>query len=111
MVVLVLTIASRLVQGEWGRVAANRWAPVELKKLLLALAASFAALFVNPFSYKLVLYPFQFQFHLQGVMQFIEYWRPVDFSTWNGKLALALIFVLLAAALFSHKRWRLVEVL
>ncbi len=107
---MALTTASGLVEGEWGLVAAKRWSPAELKKLLLALAASLAALFVNPFGYKLVLYPFDLLFRQQGIMQGVEYWRPVDFSTWNGKLALILIFVLLAAALFSRRRWRLDEV-
>jgi hypothetical protein len=84
---------------------------VELKKLLLALAASLAALFVNPFGYKLVLYPYTLLLRQQGVMQYIEEWQPVDFSTVNGKLALVLIFALLVAALFSRRRWRLDEVL
>ena len=44
-------------------------------------------------------------------MQYIEEWQPVDFSTVNGKLALVLIFALLAAALFSRRPWRLDEVL
>jgi hypothetical protein len=111
MAVLAVTIASGLLEGEWGLVVAHRWTRTELKKLLLAFAASLAALFVNPFGYKLVLYPFEFQSRLHGVMQFIEYWRPVDFSTRNGQLALLLIFALLAAALFSRRRWRLDEVM
>ena len=44
-------------------------------------------------------------------MQHIEEWQPVDFSTGNGKLALIMILALLAAALFSRRRWRLDEVL
>ena len=111
MVVLVLTIASGLVEGEWGLVVARRWTPEELKKLLLALAASLAALFVNPFGYKLVLYPYTLLLRQQGVMQYIEEWQSVDFSTGNGKLALIVIFALLAAALFSRRKWKLDEVL
>ncbi len=110
MVILVLTIASGLVQGEWGLVVASRWSTADINKLLLALGASLAALFVNPFGYKLVLFPFAF-FRMQGFMQYVEYWRPVDFSTWNGKLAMGLIFALLAAVLFSCRRWRLDEIL
>src|ERR1019366_6785228 len=110
MVVLMLTIVSGLTDGEWGLVLATRWNPVELKKLLLASAASLAALFANPFGYKLVIYPFDFLFR-QRVMQYVEEWQPVDFSTKNGKLALITIFTLLAAALLSRRRWRLDEVL
>jgi len=111
LVILGLTIAAGLVEGEWGAVVAQRWSRQELYKLLLAFVASLGAVFVNPFGYKLVVYPFQLLLRPQGVMQYIEEWQPVDFSTWNGKLALLLIFGLLAAALFSRRRWRLEEVL
>jgi hypothetical protein len=111
MVVLMLTIASGLIEGEWGLVVATRWNPAEFKKLLLASAASLAALFANPFGYKLVIYPLDFLFRQQSVSQVVEEWRPVDFSTRNGKLAMIVIFGLLAAALFSRRRWRLDEVL
>src|ERR1019366_1338835 len=56
VIVLALTIASGLVEGEWGLVVARRLTPRELKKLLLVLATSLAVLLVNPFGYKLVLY-------------------------------------------------------
>jgi hypothetical protein len=111
VVVLVITIASGLVEAKWGLVVAHRWSPVELKKLLLALAASLGALFANPFGYRLVLYPFDLLFRQQSIMQRVDEWRPVDFSTGNGKVALITILALLVAALFSRRQWRLDEVL
>ena len=111
MVVLTLTIASGLVEGDWGLVVARRWTAAELKSLLLALTVSLAALFVNPFGYRLVLYPFDLLLRHKGVMQYLEEWQPADLGTWNGKLALMVIFALLGAALFSRRRWRLDEVL
>jgi hypothetical protein len=111
VIVLTLTIASGLVEGEWGLVVARRLTPRELKKLLLVLATSLAVLFFNPFGYKLVLYPFDLLFRKPGAMQAVEEWRSVDFSTGNGKLALIMILALLAAALFSRRRWKLDEVL
>jgi len=111
MMVLFLTIGAGLFQGEWGQVTATRWSSSQLRQLFLVAAASIAALFVNPFGYKLVMYPFDFVLHQQAVMRGSQYWLPVDFSTWNGKLALALIFAIVAAALFSARRWRLDEVL
>jgi hypothetical protein len=108
---VALTIVSGLVEGEWGLVVARRWTAGELKKLILAFAGSLAALFVNPYGYKLVIYPYQLLLRQQGVMQYIEEWQPVNFSTGNGKLGLVVIFALLAAALFSRRRWRLDEVL
>lgn len=111
IVVLVIVIASGLVEGEWGLVVARRWSALQLKKLLLALTACLAALFVNPFGYKLVLYPFDLLFRQQATMKSLEEWQSVDFATGNGKLALIVIFALLAAALFSRRRWRLDEVI
>ncbi len=110
LAVIVITIVSGLISGEWGLVVASRWSPADLKKLLVALTASIAALFVNPFGYKLVVFPLEF-FRVQSFMQYVEYWRPPDFGTWNGKLALCLIFAVLATALFSRRRYRLDEVL
>ncbi len=110
MVILALTIVSGLVEGEWGLVVARRWTPAELKKLLLASAVSAAALFVNPFGRTLVLYPFDLLFRQKSNLQYVDEWHSVDFSTGNGKLALITLFALLAAALFSRRRWRLDEV-
>ena len=111
IVVLGLTIIGGMFEGEWRLVDAQRWSPSDFRKLLLAFAASIAAVFVNPYGYKLVFYPFDLLLRPQGVVQFIEEWQPVDFSTWNGKLALILIFGLLAIVLLSKQRWRLDEVL
>jgi hypothetical protein len=111
MVVLGLTIASGLVEGEWGLVVARRWTSGELKELLLVLAASLAALFVNPFGYKLPLYPFDLLFRQPSNMKYIDEWQSVDFSAGDGRLALIMILALVAAALFSRRRWRLDETL
>ena len=111
VVVLALTIAAGLVQGQWGLVGARRWTSGELKILLLVVATSLAALFVNPFGYKLVLYPFDLLFRQGSNTKYIDEWQPVDFSNSNGKLALIVILGLLAAALFSRHRWRVDEVL
>jgi hypothetical protein len=108
-VVLGILIASGLVEGEWGLVIARRWTTAELKKLLMTFAASLAAIFVNPFGYKLVMYPFDLLFRQTGMMQNIEEWQPVDLSIVSGKLALVVIFGLLAAVLLSRHKWKLDE--
>lgn len=111
MIVLTIMIVSGAVEGQWGLVEANRWDRVSLRKLVLTWLASLVALFVNPFGYKLVAYPFDFIFRQKGVMQGAQYWRSIDFGTFIGKLSLGLIFAVLAAALFSRRRWQLHEVL
>jgi len=111
VVVFVIVIASGLVGGEWGLVVARRWSGAKLKKLLAGFAASLAALFVNPFGYRLVLYPFDLLFRQPANMKYIQEWHTVDFTKGSGKLTMIVIFGCLAAALFSRRRWRLDEVL
>lgn len=111
MLVLGLTFASGLLGGKWGQVVAQRWSPVEVKRLLLATVASLASMLLNPFGYKLLLYPFDFLFRQQSNVSYIEEWQGVDFSTGDGKLALLVVIALIAAALFSRRSWRLDEVL
>ena len=111
LVVLGLTIAAGLLTGEWGSVYAQRWSPGQLKRLLIVLAASLLALFVNPIGYRLVLYPFDLLLHQPGNMQIVEEWRSVDFGNGNGKLVLITVFLLLSAAWFSNRRWKLDQVL
>lgn len=111
LVVFILTIASGLIQGEWGLVQARRWSKPQLRKLLLVLAASLAALLVNPFGYKVIVYPFDLLFRQQSAVQYVQEWQGVDFSTGNGKLTLLVLLGLLAATILSRRRWRLDEVL
>ena len=111
IVVFVIVICSGLVEGERGAVVARRWTPRELTNLLASFVASAAALFINPFGYKLVLYPFDLLLRHSEVTQYLDEWQSVDFGNWNGKLALIIIFGLIAAALFSRRPWRLDDLL
>jgi hypothetical protein len=110
MIVFVVTITSGLVAGKWGQVEAQRWSLSELKMLLIAAAASVAALFVNPFGYRLLLYPFDLLFRQTSNMKHIEEWQSVDFSATNGRVAMIMILGLLAVIWYSRRRWRLDEV-
>lgn len=106
-----LFIVSGLVEGEWGVLYAERFTPAEIGKLLAVAAASVAALFVNPFGYRLVAYPFDLLFRQQANIANVDEWQSVDFHTERGKLMMVLLLALFAAALLSRKRWKLYEVL
>ena len=110
MVALAIVVASGLVGGQWGRLTSERWAPSQLRKLGIAMAASVAALFVNPYGYRLVLYPLDLAFHQKLNIAHVAEWVSVDFHDFRGKLALFLIVVLLVGALLSKHQWKLYEV-
>jgi len=111
LVVLAIYIVSGLAQGRWGTVVAERWAPPQLRKLIVVSVASVAALFVNPYGYKLVWYPFDLLFRQTAVRHDIIEWQSVDFHTGYGTLAMLMILSLLAAAWFSPEAWELRDVL
>ncbi len=110
-VVLGLYIVSGLVEGHWGNVTAKRWTPAQLRKLVIASFTSIAAVLVNPYGYKLVWYPFDLLFRQKPVLDKIVEWQSVDFHSGYGKLALLMIFGLIAAALLPPFRWKLRDVL
>jgi hypothetical protein len=111
LIVLGIYIVSGLVQGRWSTVVAERWTPTELRKLIAASLASVAALFVNPYGYKLVWYPFDLLFRQTAVRRDIIEWQSVDFHTAYGALAMLMVLSLLAAAWFSREPWELMDVL
>ena len=111
LVVMGIYIVSGLVEGRWGNVTAERWTPPQLRKLVIISAASIAALLANPYGYKLVWYPFDLLFRQQPVLGKIIEWQSVDFHSGYGKLAMLMIFALLAATLLPPFRWELRDVL
>jgi hypothetical protein len=102
-------IVTGLVGGSWGRVDAVRWTPPQLRRLLVTAGACVAALFVNPFTYRLVSYPFDLAFRQKLNIQYVDEWASVDFNDARGKVVLVLLAVVLLGALLSPMRWKLEE--
>ena len=105
-----IIIASGMVSGTWGKIEAVRWRPDQLRKLLVAFAASSAMLFINPYGYKLVWYPFDFAFKQNLVVEHIDEWSSVNFHEPRGKVVLIFLFAIFLSALLHKRRWRLEEV-
>src|SRR5204863_5666221 len=111
LILFFLIGAAGLVGGTWGRIESQRWTPAQLRKLVITAVASIAALFVNPFGWRLVYYPFDLAFKQRLNIEHVQEWVSVDFHDMRGKLVLLLILGLLSAALLRNRRWNLGEVL
>jgi hypothetical protein len=111
LIVLGIVTASGLVEGEWGVIQASRWSPRQLRQLLLACGASCAALFVNPYGYRLVLYPLDLAIRQRLNVASVQEWVSVDFHTLRGKVVLVLLAGLFISALATRHRWRLSDLL
>jgi len=110
-VVVGICCVSGCMQKDRGRMVADPWTPVQFREVLAVTAVSAAALLVNPYGYRLVVYPFDLILRQQANLENVIEWKSVDFHTFYGKLALGMVFVVLGTAWFSEKRWTLRDVL
>jgi hypothetical protein len=110
MVLLGIFGASGLLQGTWGRLQATRWSPQQLRKLALVGGLSVGALFLNPYGYRLVFYPFEFAFKQRLNVGHVDEWLSLDFHDVRGKILFAMLAATIVLALVRKRRWAVHEV-
>ena len=109
--IYAMFVGAGLIRHDIGRLAASPWSAIELKKLIVTGLASVALLAVNPFGYRLLLYPFDTAFRQNlGVGTVLE-WASVDFNDPRGKLVAIVLGGVFAMALIGQKRWRIDDAL
>jgi len=109
LIVFSTIAAAGLVRGRWGRVEAEPWTGTQTRALALTWAMSAAALFVNPFGFRLVFYPFDLAFRQKLNIAHVAEWVSVNFHNTRGKLVLVLLATLLLSVLLRRCRWTLAE--
>ncbi len=111
LVVLGLFVMSGCVEGAWGSIEAIRWSRPQARKLAWVSLLSTLAVFVNPYGWRLVLYPFDMAFHQKLNIASVDEWRSLDFHSPRGKIVLATMAAAIVLQLVRQRRWRLHEVL
>ncbi|MGB8477586.1 MAG: hypothetical protein WCE63_01925 [Acidobacteriaceae bacterium] len=111
MVVLAVFAVSGCVQGTWGSIEAIRWSRPQARRLAWVSLLSTLALFVNPYGWRLVLYPFDMAFHQKLNIASVDEWKSVDFHSPRGKIVLAIMAATILLQLVRRRTWRLHEVL
>jgi hypothetical protein len=106
-----LYLVSGLVEGSWGSIEATRWTPQQLRKLIAVGIACVAALFLNPYGWKLVVYPFDLIFRQQLNVAAVDEWRSIDFQSFYGTLVFLLVAGLVLFTLAQRRIWQLSDVL
>jgi hypothetical protein len=110
-VVFGIIAVSGVFRFNFGLIEAKRWPKRKMVLLGAVLALSAIALFINPYGYHLVNYPFDMAFHQKLNIQHVEEWQSIDFHTARGKIVFAFLGWVLAASIFSRRKWRLDEIL
>ncbi len=108
-VLLLLYVACGLVGFKKGAVESFRWTYRELWTLSLVTAACFASLFVNPYGWHLVAYPFDMAFHQKLNIASVQEWQPLDWHSVRGRIFFVALLLGLAAQLFRPRKWKLYE--
>ena len=107
----VVYVAAGFAGGTWGSIEAVRWTGGEKRKLILVGAASVAALFVNPYGWRLVAYPFNMLLHQRLNLAVVDEWRSVNFQSFYGVLMFVLAALMLVFTLMRRRTWALYELL
>jgi len=110
-VIMGIYLASGLAKDNQGRIVAEPWKRGQFLKLLVAIFASAVALLVNPYGYRLALYPFDLLFRQQTNLANVIEWQSVDFNTFYGKLALCMLLSVLGIGMLTDERWAVRDVL
>lgn len=111
MVLFWAFFACGLGSGTWGRIEAIGWSKAQLRKLTLVGGLSVASLFLNPYTYRLVFYPFNLAFRQKLNVGHVEEWMSVDFHSVRGKILFAMLAATIVLALVRKRRWRLDELI
>jgi hypothetical protein len=109
--IYAMFVGAGLIRRDIGRLVAAPWSNSELKKLIVTGLASVAALAVNPFGYRLLLYPFDTAFHQNLGVGIVQEWASVDFKDPRGKLVAIVLGAVFAMALIAQRRWRIDDAL
>jgi hypothetical protein len=110
LVVYGIVFAVGLIGRDLGPLAAARWSASAIKKLSVTLALSIAALFVNPFGYRLVGYPLDFALRQTLNVELVEEWASVNFNDSRGAIVLVVLGAVFLMALMPRKKWRIDDV-
>jgi hypothetical protein len=107
--IYAMFVGAGLFRHDIGRLAAAPWSNSELKKLIVTGLASVAALAVNPFGYRLLLYPFDTAFRQNLGVGTVQEWASVDFNDPRGILVAIVLGAIFAIAVIAQRRWRIDE--
>ncbi len=111
LAVFAIIVASGLVRHDFGTLMAAPWTRNQRNQLTAIFGLSLASLFINPFGWRLVLYPLDLAFRQKVNVGLVEEWAPVNFNDSRGLFVLIALGAVFAAALLQQKGWRIDDVL
>lgn len=110
LIVFAIVIVGGLFEGTWEKVYARKWTRAQLRRLLTAFATTIAILFVNPYGYRVVFYPFDLAYRQKLNVAHVQEWMSIDFHETRGKIVFGLLLMIVLLALAARRKWSVTEV-
>ena len=105
MVVLILFAASGCFRIRVGAIESRGWTRAQRRLLAQATGLSLASLFLNPYGWRLVAYPFDLAFRQRLNIANVEEWATLDFHSLRGHVLLTTLALVFFAQLFRSRKW------
>jgi len=109
IVYLLIFAACGFVEGTWGWIESTRWSPQQARKLTAVCATSLLALLVNPFGWRLVVFPFDMAFVEKVNTVVNQEWQNINFHDLRGRLVFLTLALFGFASLARKRRWVLYD--
>jgi hypothetical protein len=109
MVVFGLFVVANSFSISMGCIESRALPPQQIKRLVLCWLASAGALFLNPYGWRLVFYPFNLAFQQKLNIANIEEWKSLDFHTPRGRIMFGFLGLLFIFQLIRSRKWSLFE--
>jgi len=109
IIVFALFIAANAFTVSYGCIENRAVSPQQIKRLIVCWLVSAAALFLNPYGWRLVFYPFDLAFRQKLNVANVEEWKSLDFHTPRGRIMFVCLALLFIFQLMRSRKWGLFE--
>jgi hypothetical protein len=109
MVVLTGFLACGCFRISIGAIESKGWTREQMQVLAAATGLSLASLFLNPYGWRLVAYPFNLAFRQKLNIANVDEWVTLDFHSVRGHVFLVSLTLVFFAQLFRSRKWAVYE--
>ena len=110
LALFVLYILCGWLEFKKGAIVQQAFTSAERNRLLIVLGACLAALFVNPYGWRLVWNPIDMMTNQKLNIANVMEWKPLDLSTIAGAAAFAAMCLMAVLNAFKGRKWRVYEI-
>jgi hypothetical protein len=105
MVLFLVFLVCGSLNIQKGFIAGTAWSRSFRRKLTISYLLSACALFINPYGWRLVAYPFNLAFHQKLNIANVEEWHSLDFHTPRGRILLVCLAIFFIFQLIRPRKW------